>query len=235
MVKDIFMTTAIIVAAGSGTRLKGSVRKQYRQAAGRPILAHTLKKFDDCASIGRICLVVPAEDFDFCRRHILPAADASKPVQLVAGGRKRQESVYNGVQSLETKRGMVVIHDGVRPLIDIDLITACIEAAEVSGACILGLPASDTIKRVEKSNLIKGTLDRDDLWLAQTPQVFRYDVIAEAHAKALDDGFTGTDDAMLVERLGCPVSVIRGSKVNIKVTTTEDLVMAEAFLRLSRG
>ncbi len=211
--------------------MQSDTRKQYLQVAGRPVLVHTLLKFDVCPLIDHICLVVPDDDLDFCRHRLLAGGTIKKTVQFVAGGRHRQQSVYNGLKSLDHKNGLVAIHDGVRPLVDPLLITACIRAAETSGACAPGLPAYDTIKRVSGEGTIAGTVERKGLWLIQTPQVFRYAVINEAHDRALRDGYVGTDDASLVERLGFPVILISGSKSNIKVTTAEDLAMAAALLR----
>jgi 2-C-methyl-D-erythritol 4-phosphate cytidylyltransferase len=225
------MVSAVIVAAGRGVRMQCDTRKQYLQVAGRPVLMHTLLKFDVCPLIDHICLVVPDEDLDFCRHRLLAGGPIKKSVQLVAGGRHRQESVYNGLKLLSRKKGLVAIHDGVRPLVEPLLITACIRAAETSGACAPGIPAYDTIKRVSGEGTIAVTVERKGLWLIQTPQVFRYAVISEAHDRALRDGYVGTDDATLVERLGFPVTLINGSKSNIKITTAEDLAMAAALLR----
>jgi 2-C-methyl-D-erythritol 4-phosphate cytidylyltransferase len=225
------MASAVIVAAGRGVRMQNVTRKQYLQVVGRPVLVHTLLKFDVCPLIDHICLVVPDDDLDFCRHRLLAGGPIKKTVQFVAGGRYRQQSVYNGLKSLDHKNGLVAIHDGVRPLVDPLLITACIRAAETSGACAPGIPADDTIKRVSGEGTIEGTVERKGLWLIQTPQVFRYAVITEAHDRALRDGYVGTDDASLVERLGFPVTLISGSKSNIKVTTAEDLAMAAALLR----
>lgn len=228
------MVSAVIVAAGHGVRMQSDTRKQYLPVAGRPVLVHTLLKFDVCPLIDHICLVVPDDDLDFCRR-LFAGGRIKKSVQLVAGGRHRQQSVYNGLKSLDRKKGLVAIHDGVRPLIDPLLITACIRAAETSGACAPGIPAYDTIKRVSGEGTIAGTLERKGLWLIQTPQVFRYAIIIAAHVRALRDGYVGTDDATLVERLGFPVTLVSGSKTNIKVTTAEDLAIAAALLRAAAG
>ena len=225
------MVSAVIVAAGRGVRMQSDTRKQYLKVAGRPVLVHTLLKFDVCPLIDQICLVVPDDDLDFCRRRLLLGSQIKKPVKFVAGGRHRQQSVYNGLKSLDHKNGLVAIHDGVRPLIDPLLITACIRAAETSGASAPGIPAYDTIKRVSGQGTIAGTVARKGLWLVQTPQVFRYAIIIEAHDRALHDDYVGTDDAALVERLGFPVTLISGSKSNIKVTTAEDLTMAAALLK----
>lgn len=223
------MVSAVIVAAGLGVRMKSATRKQYLPVAGRPLVVHTLQKFDDCPLIDHLCVVVPPDDLDNCRR-LLSGGHIGTPVTCVAGGRSRQQSVYNGLRSLARKESLVAIHDGVRPLVEPSLITACIRAAETSGACAPGIPAEDTIKRVRGVATIAETIDRTGLWLIQTPQVFRYALIVEAHQRAIRDGYAGTDDASLVERLGHPVTLVAGSKSNIKVTTAEDLALAAALL-----
>ena len=224
------MISAIIVAAGKGVRMGTELRKQYLIVAGRPILSHTLHKFDVCTTVDQICLVVPSQDLSYCREHILPAACAKKPVHLVAGGSERQQSVFRGLMSLDQDEGLVAVHDGVRPLVDPPLIEACIRGAAESGACIPGIPVTDTVKKSNRQGRITVTVKRQGLWLVQTPQVFDYRIIVEAHDRAQREGFTGTDDASLVERLGYPVCIINGSKANIKVTTAEDLIMAAALL-----
>jgi 2-C-methyl-D-erythritol 4-phosphate cytidylyltransferase len=224
------MVSAVIVAAGRGRRMNCGIRKQYLRVAGRPLVIHTLSQFDACPLIDRICLVVPEDGVEESRRSVA-AARLETPLQIVAGGRERQESVRKGLEALEQRDGLVAIHDGVRPLVAQGLITACIQAAEKAGACAPGIPVCDTIKRVSGEGLVTGTLERRGLWLIQTPQVFRYAIIADAHASARRDGFHGTDDAALVERLGYPVKLITGSKANIKVTTPEDLAAVAAWLK----
>jgi 2-C-methyl-D-erythritol 4-phosphate cytidylyltransferase len=228
------MVSAIIVAAGKGRRMHAGTRKQYLTVAGRTVLGHTLKKFDVCDDVDSIYLVVPEEDFDYCREKVLSPANLRKPTHLVVGGKQRQNSVFNGLKALEQKRGLVVVHDGVRPLIEPQQISSCIAEAQESGACILGIPAFDTIKRVDDANTIEATINRECLWLAQTPQVFRYKILHRAHQKAISDGFAGTDDALLVERIGYRVKIITGSKTNLKITTTEDLAIAQALLEDGR-
>ena len=225
------MISAIIVAAGKGIRMDDTVRKQYLLLAGRPILGHTLPAFDVCNLIDKIFLVVPEEDFEFCHKNILSPLNLQKKVGLVSGGTERQDSVYNGLLAIDNKGGIVVIHDGVRPFISPEQLAACINGAKEHGACILGIPAYDTVKSVSSSGYIDKTLERDTIWLAQTPQAFKYDLIIKAHENAKQEGFTGTDDAMLVERLGINVRVIRGNRYNIKITTREDLLLARAILQ----
>ncbi len=223
--------SAIIVAGGAGKRMGAGMRKQYLRLGGLPVLSRTLLAVDACPMISRICLVVPKEDHDYIRRHVLSPIPLRSEIQMISGGEKRQASVYNGLSALTDTGGVVIIHDGVRPFITVNQIEACICAAKEAGACILGIPVSDTLKSV-KDAYISSTPRRDCLWLAQTPQGFAFELIQKAHENALAKGFSGTDDASLVEYSGHRVKVIRGSSRNIKITTPEDLRMAEAILGL---
>jgi len=222
------MVSAIIVAAGKGIRMKGTMRKQYLDLSGRPVLAHSIMAFDSCSQVAEIFLVVPKEDIEYCQNKILSLLDLKNQINLVHGGAKRQDSVYNGLQSIDKDTETVVIHDGVRPLIHPEELKECILGSKKYGACILGTPASDTLKRVDKSGIIEATLPRENIWLAQTPQAFQYDLILKAHETARRDGYVGTDDASLVERLGADVKIINGSRFNIKITQKEDLAVAKA-------
>jgi len=222
---------AIIVAAGKGIRMKKSVRKQYIALDGVPILRRTLTIFDRCRAVNQIILVAPKEDIRFCRNEILMPAKFQKSVKLVAGGPERQDSVYNGLQIITPDDGIVVIHDGVRPFIKQEQLVACIKGATEFGACIIGIPAFDTIKQVNVKSEIVQTHERESLWLAQTPQAFRAKLIIRAHQAAKQDRFIGTDDASLVERLGHAVKIIPGSRSNIKITSQEDLELARAILQ----
>ncbi len=228
------MVSAVIVASGEGKRMNGAVRKQYLDLAGRPILSHTLSVFNTCTLIDSIFLIVPKEDFAYCQNSVLAHFDLQKQVLLVAGGLRRQDSVYNGLQALDEATDTVVIHDGVRPFVQMDQLVACIAGAQTDGACILGIPASDTLKRINSSGQVVETLERDAVWMAQTPQAFDYDLIINAHNRARKHGYYGTDDAVLVERLGFRVKVIPGSIYNIKITIQEDLNLAEAILKAKR-
>jgi 2-C-methyl-D-erythritol 4-phosphate cytidylyltransferase len=225
------MTAAILVAAGSGSRMKDPLKKQYLALAGLPILTRTLTVFDECDSIDQILLVIPLEDFDFCQTNILAPAKLTKRIQLVSGGVRRQDSVYNGLKEVGQNFSIIVIHDGVRPFVQHDQLVSCINGAKDFGACILGIPSYDTLKRVDSSERIVKTIQRENVWLAQTPQAFRYDLIKRAHERARSEGFTGTDDASLVERLGQTVKIIKGSRNNIKITSKEDLEIAQCLLR----
>lgn len=224
------MISAIIVAGGSGTRLPGKVRKQYLPLGERPVLARTLAVFDASPVVENLLLVVPEGDFDFCRETFLKRL--AKPVELVGGGQERQESVYRGLcRCPRGKDDLVVIHDAVRPLLAARHLAACVEGARRWGACILAVPAVDTLKRVSPGGEIEDTLERRGIWLAQTPQAFQTALIRKAHEQARGEGVTATDDAQLVERLGRAVHVIPGSRSNLKITTPEDLLLAEALLQ----
>ena len=223
------MVTAIIVAAGKGIRMNDPTRKQYLDLAGRPILAHSVMVFDTCELIDKNFLVLPREDIEYFRKNILPLMELKNRLSLVPGGEHRQNSVYNGLKAVDKKTDMVVIHDGVRPFIQPDELESCILGARKFDACILGIPAGDTIKYVGRSGFIENTLSRDSIWLAQTPQAFKYELIIKAHETARRDGYCGSDDASLVERLGKDVRIINGSKNNIKITVPEDLAIARAM------
>jgi 2-C-methyl-D-erythritol 4-phosphate cytidylyltransferase len=221
---------AIMVAAGAGVRMKSPMRKQYLILQDRPILAHTLSVFDKCSAISRIYLVVPEKDLDFIHKKILTCCCKNKEVVLVIGGKERQDSVFNGLNALNGNEKFVVVHDGVRPLIFPEMIEECLHGALKYHACIMGLAAKETIKQVNNDHFIQKTLSRDTLWMAQTPQAFEYDLLKKAHDKAKVDNYHGTDDSSLVERLGVKVKIIPGTPCNIKITTPEDLLLAQSIL-----
>jgi len=225
------MVYAIIVAAGKGLRMNRPTPKQYLDLGGVPLLSRTLQTFDECVSIDNIILVVPAGDIRFCVEKIINPSRIRKKITPVAGGPDRQDSVYNGLLAVNKKKSTVVIHDGVRPFVSPDQIEECSKQAVLNGACILGLPVSDTLKIVNSPGYIEKTLKRDSIWLAQTPQAFNYALIKKAHDNARKDGFIGTDDASLVERLGEKVKIINGSINNIKITTPADLAIARSIIR----
>ena len=211
--------------------MSNTVRKQYIALDGIPILSRTLGVFDRCDLIDQIIIAVPKDDIDYCRNDIIPAARMKKGANLVIGGTRRQDSVYNSLKTIETDNDIVLIHDGVRPFVNPEHLVACIKSAQKHGACILGIPAFDTVKHVNPKNEIIDTQKRDTLWLAQTPQAFQLELIKRAHEIAKQEGFRGTDDASLVERLGGIVKIIPGSRSNIKITNQEDLKLAQAILK----
>jgi 2-C-methyl-D-erythritol 4-phosphate cytidylyltransferase len=226
------MISALIVAAGQGLRMGSAQRKQYLQLCGSPVLVHTLRVFDGCPDIRSIVVVVPSSEMEFCKKEILPSASLESEVKLIAGGRRRQDSVFNGLQYLGDAEGVVLIHDGVRPLVSMALIQACVQGANQWGACIPAVKVMDTLKQIDTEGNILGTIPREMICLAQTPQAFRLPIIRRAHLEARRMGLEATDDASLLEALGMPVHVLAGSRENIKITTPEDLVYAEALLKL---
>jgi 2-C-methyl-D-erythritol 4-phosphate cytidylyltransferase len=223
------IVSAIIVAAGKGIRMNDTVLKQYMPLAGCPVVSHTLGVFDGCNLINKIFLVVSQKDFDYCRNNILPMLN--KEIKLVAGGKERQDSVYNGLIAVGENNGIVIIHDGVRPFANKEMLKLCVKGAKKHGACIIGVPVQDTLKKVSRSGDIEKTIERKNIWIAQTPQAFKYNIIKEAHEYARMKGYAGTDDAFLVEQMGENVKIIKGSKNNIKITTREDLKLAEVMLQ----
>jgi len=226
------MNIAIIPAAGSGSRFGGETPKQFIEIAGAPIIVHTLKRFDECEEIGTIVVALRQEEVERFERSLC-AHKIRKPVRPVVGGAERSDSILNALEAAsEFRPEIVVVHDAVRPFVTPERISAVIARASEIGAAILALPATDTIKEVE-DGLIRRTLDRRRIWLAQTPQAFRYDLLMRANeeARAADlPPAMATDDSFLVERLGAPVAVVEGMANNIKITTPEDLVLAEKLL-----
>ena len=223
---------AIIVSAGKGQRFMEGKKKQFFLLADKPILAHTLDKFENCPLIDSILLVVGQEDMDYCLKEIIEKNRYRKISQIVPGGKRRQDSVKNGMDALSRDANIVVIHDGVRPFVTRGMIEDSIHSAQRFGAVVLAMPVKETIKIANADGTVLKTLDRESLWQIQTPQTFQAHVIKEAYQKATENGFVGTDDASLVERLGMKVHILPGSYTNIKITTPEDLILANLFLRM---
>jgi 2-C-methyl-D-erythritol 4-phosphate cytidylyltransferase len=223
-------TVAIVPAAGTGNRMGGERSKQYLTLAGMPILVHTLKVFDECPLVDGLLVVVPSQDIEFVHDTVLEPWRLKKVAGVIAGGKERQDSVRAGVEALDRETDLVIIHDAVRPFITIELISQCIRAAREEGAITVGVPAKDTVKEVAPDGRVLRTCDRSLMWLTQTPQAFRRNIIENAHRAAVRDGFRGTDDTSLVERLGIAVRMIRGEYSNIKITTPDDLILAETML-----
>jgi len=224
---------AIIVAAGKGLRMNSPVRKQFHVLAGQPIIVHTLRRFDTCDLLDHIIIVLPEDDIEFCRDQFIKPLQYNKKITLVAGGKRRQDSVYNGLQAIDEDKGVVVVHDGVRPFVSHEKITACIAGARKCGACILGIPAYDTLKRISADRFVLETLDRARIWLAQTPQAFRTELLKKAHELAKKNGFSGTDDASIVEQLDIEVKIIQGSRNNIKITNQQDIKLASRLMEFA--
>jgi 2-C-methyl-D-erythritol 4-phosphate cytidylyltransferase len=223
---------AVIVSAGKGQRFMEGKKKQFHFLEGKPILAHTLDKFETCPLIRSILLVVGQEDMDYCLKEVIEKYKFQKVSQIVPGGKRRQESVRNGMDALPKDSDIVAIHDGVRPFVTRAMIEDSIHSAVRYGAVVLAMPVKETIKMSHPDGTVLKTLDRESLWQVQTPQTFQVNVIKEAYLRATEDGFTGTDDASLVERTGVKVHILPGSYTNIKITTPEDLLLANLFLKI---
>ena len=216
---------AVIVAAGRSTRM-GGVDKTFAPLLGAPLIAHTVERFENFPGVHEVALVL-AEESVPTGRELAASRGWQKTLQVCAGGARRQDSVYNGLAALGDC-GLVLVHDGARPCVDAATLERGIRAAAEHGAAVAGTPVKDTIKRVSPDLLVEDTPERARLWAAQTPQVFRRDLLLEAHRRCDGDY---TDDAAMVEAIGHPVRMFEGAYENIKVTTAGDLVVAEAFLR----
>jgi 2-C-methyl-D-erythritol 4-phosphate cytidylyltransferase len=228
---------ALIPAAGMGKRMGASINKQYLQLAGKPIVAHTLEVFQRCPSIDGIILVIPEDEIPYCRREVVEKYHLTKVRAIVAGGTERQHSVRNGLielQNYASADDIVLIHDGVRPFIDELILQKTIATAATGIGALVAVQTKDTIKIVQNGTVVS-TPERSGLWQAQTPQAFPFDQIFRAHSQAAHDAFLGTDDCSLLEHCGGTVRIVPGSYRNIKITTPEDLVLAEAFLKETDG
>ena len=224
------LVTAIIPAAGTGSRVGSSSYKQFLEIGGKPVIIHTLERFQQASAVDDMVVVLPPGKVEeFSRR--ITAYGFHKPLHFVAGGELRQDSVYQGLLSLNGEETeIVVVHDAVRPLVEADLIHRVVERARFTGAAIAAIPTVDTIKEVSPQGVVVDTPQRSALRQVQTPQAFAYSILREAFQRAYADGYYGTDDSSLVERIGVQVAVVPGSPLNIKITTPEDVRFAELIL-----
>ncbi len=236
------MKVAVILpAAGLGTRMTkgpqekpGSGRKQFLLLDGHPILLHTIRKFSQSPAVSEIVVALRGDDIAWVQ-DLVDKENFPKPVRLVVGGDSRQQSVENALEAIDQDTDLVAVHDAVRPFVELEQIAAVIREAAEHGAAILGIVPVDTVKQVHR-NIIRATIPRDKLVLAQTPQVFRFALLKEAYSKAGDDCFAGTDEASLVERLEkVEVHVVPGSDRNIKITKPSDLELAQLYLQLEKA
>jgi len=221
----------IIPAAGQGKRMGGHVNKQLILLQGMPVIAHTLRIFQAAVNISDIILVCPPGEEEYYREEIITRYGITKPTDIVAGGKERQDSVHFGLSAIPDDCGYVMVHDGARPLATAQLVDRVASEVKYVGAVVTGVPVKDTVKRTDPEGHITQTLRREGLWSIQTPQAFRMEVLKKAHLLARTEGFYDTDDAALVERLGVGVRVVMGSYENIKITTPEDVIIADAILR----
>jgi len=223
----------IIAAAGVGRRMKADRPKQLLVLDGTPILIYTLRKFDSCGVVDHIVVAAPHESVDEIRQ-MVSQAGFKKPVTVVEGGERRQDSVWIAMQQLQPDTSIVAVHDAVRPFVSVEEIESVVAEADRRGSAILAIPIVDTVKQVER-DLVELTVTREHLILAQTPQVFRIDVLREAFERARSDEYYGTDESSLVERIAKPVAIVRGSERNIKITRPSDLTLARVFLEEERS
>lgn len=222
--------TAILPAAGSGKRMGKDIKKQFLKLNGKEIIVYTIEKFEQCNEVDEIIIVTTEETIPFLWE-IVKREGFQKVVAIVKGGIERQHSVYAGICAVSEKTDFVIVHDGVRPFVAIEDISKTIEIAKQKGACVLGVKTKDTIKICDEENKIIQTPKRDFVWCIQTPQVFKKSLLLKAFEKANKTGFVGTDESVLIEQMGFDVFVEEGHYDNIKITTPEDMMIAEAFVK----
>ncbi|WP_294144206.1 2-C-methyl-D-erythritol 4-phosphate cytidylyltransferase [uncultured Selenomonas sp.] len=225
------MVSVIIPAAGQGRRMQAHHNKVFLMLAKEPILVHTLRQFAEVEDVGE-CIVVVGKGEEQETYELLKSASSVQPLpdcRIVTGGEERQDSVWNGLQVVSPDADIVLVHDAARPLVTPAIIGRVIRAARRTGGAVAAVPVKDTIKVAGDDGNVASTPDRSTLWAVQTPQGFQKDLLVRANEQAIADGFRGTDDASLVERLGMPVELSLGSYENIKITTPGDLIIAESF------
>lgn len=224
--------TAIILAAGQGKRMKTKVQKQFLMLRGKPLLYYSLACFQKSDEIQEIVVVTGKESIDYCRSEIIEKYGFTKVKSIAEGGKERYDSVYAGLEACSADTDYVFIHDGARPFVTEDIIKRTKEVAVTYQACIAGMPSKDTVKIIDENNMVSATPERSRVWSVQTPQVFLYSLIKEAHDTARSVSMQGiTDDAMVVEQYkNTPVHIVEGAYENIKITTPEDILVAEKIL-----
>lgn len=224
--------TAIILAAGQGKRMKTKVQKQFLMLQGKPLLYYSLACFQKSDEIQEIVVVTGKESIDYCRSEIIEKYGFTKVKSIAEGGKERYDSVYAGLEACSADTDYVFIHDGARPFVTEDIIKRTKEVAVTYQVCIAGMPSKDTVKIIDENNMVSATPERSRVWSVQTPQVFLYSLIKEAHDTARSVSMQGiTDDAMVVEQYkNTPVHIVEGAYENIKITTPEDILVAEKIL-----
>lgn len=225
----------VIAAAGLGRRMGQEINKQYRLLLSRPVLAYSIDVFEVYPQVDEIVVVAHPDEIDYCKREVIKRYGYKKVSKVVAGGAERQDSVWAGLRSLGPDTAYVAVHDGARPLLSSQLIDHLMEAAQEWGAAIPGVMARDTLKMIDRDGFVGHTLDRSVVSLIQTPQIFHYQELVKAYECAYRDDLMGTDDASLFEVYIGRVKVVPGEANNIKMTTMEDMLMAEALLRMGRS
>ncbi len=228
--------SVLIAAAGMSNRMGGNISKQFIQLGDRPVLAHTIQAFEESDIVDEIILILKEEDIEYCRQNIVKKYKFNKVTKLIRGGKERQDSVHNGIMALDPKSDIIISHDGARPFVTDKMIRDSVKKAITDGAAVVGVPVTDTIKMLRdgEGNQIDYTPKRSLLFAAQTPQTFKRDILVYAYEKAQEDDALGTDDSSLVERLGIKVAMVEGAYSNIKLTTPEDIRLAESLIKDGR-
>ncbi len=224
------MVTAIFPAAGQSRRMKSSTNKNFLELDGQPILIHTLLKFSKSDKIDNLIIAAAVDEVEFVKK-MLKNVTGLKPFEIVVGGSERQYSIANALKVLPGDTEIILVHDAARPLIGIETIDTVVEAAKIYGGVIAAMPEKNTIKVVDSDDFVVNTPPRSKLVSVQTPQGFQRDILLRAYKQAELDNFLGTDDASLVERLGVKVKIVRSDYSNIKITTPEDILIAQILLR----
>lgn len=221
--------TVILLAAGQGKRMNTDVAKQHIEIREKPVLYYSLKAFED-SDVDEIILVVREDEIEKCKKEYVDRYAFAKVKHIISGGKERYDSVYEGLKCA-SDCDYILIHDGARPLVTNDIINRVMSCVKEKKACITGMPSKDTVKVLNNNECVEETLDRNRVWMIQTPQAFSYHIIKKAYDERQKDlGKNITDDAMLLEMMGYPVYVVEGSYDNIKVTTPDDLILAEMFM-----
>jgi len=220
----------VIAAAGIGSRMGSTTNKQYLLLNSRPVLTYSLDVFEEFKPVDEIIIVANSRETEYCEKEIVQKYGYKKISKVIAGGKERQDSVWTGLKHLGEATDFVAVHDGARPILTSELLKRVFEAAREWGAAVPGIPVRDTLKIMDKNGFVKHTLDRSSIMAIQTPQIFDYDKLRRAYKKAYEKGFTGTDDASVFENHSGGVKIVSGDYKNIKITTPEDLIIAQGLL-----
>ncbi len=226
-------TTAIILAAGQGKRMNMSTQKQFLELQGKPVLYYSLKCMEEAERVSDVILVTSEEMISFCQENIVELYGFQKVKRIIAGGKERYDSVYAGLCACDPRTEYVLIHDAARPFVTEEIVNRGLDCAYEKDACVAGVPSKDTVKLSDADGMVKETPNRENVWVVQTPQTFRYKLIRQAHEKIRERGTMSgvTDDAMVLEMTAAGrVALVMGSYRNIKITTPEDLLIAQIFL-----
>jgi 2-C-methyl-D-erythritol 4-phosphate cytidylyltransferase len=222
----------VIAAAGTGSRMKSPVNKQYMLLKEKPVLSYSLEVFEQYNAVDEIIIVAHPREIEYCEKEIVKKYGYHKVKKVIPGGEQRQDSVWAGLTELGADTDYVAVHDGARPLLTSNLLSGLLQAAQEWGAAIPGICARDTLKMIDRDGLVANTLDRSSVVFIQTPQVFRYSELYQAYIMAYEENFRSTDDAALFEKYIGRVKVVPGNYNNLKITTPEDLIMAQALLNM---